>query len=213
MLRTIKWLVITAVGLFVFVMAIGSLLIWLGYGPKADPATPTLPPNERSVTRAEYGEQWPFTVDSGTLVCVEASAVLFRTDGGLYALNGRARGSRRWAEPDAILKTGELMAGEYEPVARLEETQRRAIFAASVACEDDGDRVGEAAGGSLAQQAAIARRSSDECKVGLRTARGLSESEARQIGLEGGSKGWSPLSPHRVGSINELIADGLKLCQ
>ena len=44
------------------------------------------------VSRADFGAEWPLTVDSGTLSC-EADAVTFESSGTTYAVNGTA-GSR-----------------------------------------------------------------------------------------------------------------------
>jgi hypothetical protein len=49
--------------------------------------------NERHVSRTDYGEAWPLTVESGTLRCEGASAVTFRSeDGTTYWVNGTAGG-------------------------------------------------------------------------------------------------------------------------
>jgi hypothetical protein len=52
--------------------------------------------NTVEVTRAEYGEEWPLTVDRGIVGC-EADAVTFTApDGEVYGVNGHAlaRGSQ-----------------------------------------------------------------------------------------------------------------------
>jgi len=44
-----------------------------------------------AVSREEYGADWPLTVDSGTLRCEGAGAVVFRApDGTDYGVNGLA---------------------------------------------------------------------------------------------------------------------------
>lgn len=43
-----------------------------------------------SITRADYGAEWPFTVDSGQLAC-KGSAVTLKAGGVTYAVNGTAR--------------------------------------------------------------------------------------------------------------------------
>lgn len=46
------------------------------------------------ITKAEYGVEWPFTVDSGLLYCdAPGSNVVMLSNGKVYALNGRAMGS------------------------------------------------------------------------------------------------------------------------
>lgn len=67
---------------------------------------------EVTITREEYGDAWPFTVDSGVLRGVptgqrtaggtEIAEVTFTTGGKTYALNGTARGAARYAEIDGI---------------------------------------------------------------------------------------------------------------
>ena len=72
------WAVLLILGL--------AALSWAGCGPsKSDPYT-------ARVTRQEYGDRWPLTVDSGTLHNDEG-AVLFEsdTDRKIYALNGTAK--------------------------------------------------------------------------------------------------------------------------
>lgn len=46
------------------------------------------------VSRAELGEQWPYTVDSGYALCVQGIYPVFRPEGtdNYYALNGTALG-------------------------------------------------------------------------------------------------------------------------
>lgn len=48
------------------------------------------------VTRSEYGDNWPFTVESGTLHCTAYSKVLIRADGVDYAVNGLVAGDPRF---------------------------------------------------------------------------------------------------------------------
>lgn len=50
----------------------------------------------RSVSRSEFGQDWPLTVESGTVECLPLSpslgSVIFTDDGGTtYAVNGTAR--------------------------------------------------------------------------------------------------------------------------
>ena len=44
-----------------------------------------------TVSRSEYGDSWPLTVDSGTLRCEPPSAVVFKVDGTDYGVNGMAK--------------------------------------------------------------------------------------------------------------------------
>jgi hypothetical protein len=44
----------------------------------------------REVTAAEFGEAWPFTVDSGVVRCEADKRVVFIANNTIYALNTRA---------------------------------------------------------------------------------------------------------------------------
>ena len=61
----------------------------------ASQPTPTPIPSGRLVTRAELGEHWPFTVESGYVDCVGTSEAVFRVGDVTYAINGTARS---WAD-------------------------------------------------------------------------------------------------------------------
>jgi hypothetical protein len=54
------------------------------------------------VSRSDFGNEWPLTVDSGTLDCDEPGLVTFSANGTTYAVNGLAIGSDRWPDIDAI---------------------------------------------------------------------------------------------------------------
>jgi hypothetical protein len=54
-------------------------------------------PGGQEVTKAEYGDAWPFSVDQGTLICESSSggllhSAVFRTGEEEYALNAVAEG-------------------------------------------------------------------------------------------------------------------------
>lgn len=47
-----------------------------------------------TVSRAEYGSDWPYTAESGLLYCdPPGSNVVLKAGGRVYALNGRAMGN------------------------------------------------------------------------------------------------------------------------
>lgn len=52
-----------------------------------------LPPVKTRFTKADFGAQWPFTLDEGQVDCIPISgkgslgAAIFRTNSGIYALN------------------------------------------------------------------------------------------------------------------------------
>lgn len=54
------------------------------------------------VSRSDYGQEWPLTVDQGKLRCESPSAVVFTApDGSEYAINGAAS-TQGYAEIDPI---------------------------------------------------------------------------------------------------------------
>jgi hypothetical protein len=57
------------------------------------------------VSRAEFGAPWPLTVEDGVLSCVNGSAVIFAHGGMTYAVNGRAKGLKRYASIEPIWQT------------------------------------------------------------------------------------------------------------
>ena len=160
------------------------------------PVAPALGANERRVASADFGSEWPFTVDQGILACVDGSSVTFTASDATYALNGRARGrlaEKPWREAEAITKTTQLT--DVASVARLEEPTRREIFRAYVECED----------------ANPSPAASDRCKRGLQTTHNVSAQELSTISTEGLSHSWPPLKPVYM-SLQPLITAGLALC-
>jgi hypothetical protein len=52
-------------------------------------------PRLKYISRAQYGSDWPFTVDHGLLVCAGHQEIYFTTeDNKMYALNGLAKSSK-----------------------------------------------------------------------------------------------------------------------
>jgi hypothetical protein len=72
------------------------------------PATPAATPRPAPlVSRATIDATWPLTVDEGTIIC-NGDAFLLRTNQGLYALNGTARGrmdTEGWKDIREITKS------------------------------------------------------------------------------------------------------------
>lgn len=56
--------------------------------------------HEKAITKAEYGTKWPFTVESGTLKCVDGS-VIFTANGKTYGVNGASK-SHGYADIEEI---------------------------------------------------------------------------------------------------------------
>ncbi|MEM7586214.1 MAG: DUF2511 domain-containing protein [Acidobacteriota bacterium] len=61
------------------------------------------------VTAAEFGAEWPFSVERGHVDCVPYQAAVFRTGGSVYALNGLARS--RYPAIDPIWKANPDIPG------------------------------------------------------------------------------------------------------
>jgi hypothetical protein len=83
------------------------------------PATPTKQPGE-TVSRATMGDDWPLTTE-GRLQCVEAKQIILVVPGDkTYAINGSAKGSRKWADVAPIwAEDTELGYGLKKTVGRL----------------------------------------------------------------------------------------------
>jgi hypothetical protein len=73
--------------------------------------TPRLPPPRPSgdVSRAEFGDKWPLTVEAGELLCID-QAVVLDTGGITYAVNGTAKDradASGWQDIEAIWADGD----------------------------------------------------------------------------------------------------------
>ena len=62
------------------------------------------------VTQSSYGDDWPFTVESGTLKCEKTSAAVFSANGVDYGLNGIAS-SHGYAELRPIWRDNPSIPG------------------------------------------------------------------------------------------------------
>lgn len=167
------------------------------------------PSKQREVTRQEFGERWPFTVERGTLSC-ENSAVVFSVSGRSYAVNGTAKG-RGYTAIEPIWRANPLKVS-FEPIARLSESLRQEIFGAFVECEDTSAREAEKSTADVVQQIERERKLTAACKARVRSRYKLSSAEEQQINREGLAKSWPPLSPSRV-NIGPIIDAGLRLCR
>ena len=64
-----------------------------------------LSPSEAEVSREEFGAKWPLTVDRGVLSCNGSNGtgqVFFTAGGKIYAVNGLARGTKKYPPVDEI---------------------------------------------------------------------------------------------------------------
>ncbi|MCJ8138435.1 DUF2511 domain-containing protein [Falsirhodobacter halotolerans] len=86
------------------------------------------PGDQNTVGAAEYGADWPLTVDSGVLACRKSAATI-RASGTTYALNGTARQAGHTSiEP--IWKTDQVIAGQ-----ELKKSLGPLIKAANALCD------------------------------------------------------------------------------
>ena len=73
---------------------------------------------EKSVSKNEFGDSWPLTVDSGVVECLAGSAVVFKHDGITYQLNGQAS-NMGYTKIDPIWKDNPALAGTKINIAPL----------------------------------------------------------------------------------------------
>lgn len=74
----------------IFIIALVSCFVLAACG--SDSTTePTQNPG--SVHQDDYGDAWPFTVESGVIRCLTGERVVFESGGVTYAINGLARGA------------------------------------------------------------------------------------------------------------------------
>jgi hypothetical protein len=75
-----------------------------------------------SVSRAEYGDKWPYTIPEGTLNCevrmvsgYKKQDITISYNGKVYAINGSARSSRKYSPLEEIWKEGPRFPGSKIP--------------------------------------------------------------------------------------------------
>lgn len=91
----------------VLLIAVVVLGIWTYIN--REPAKPSTPaPDLSYVSRAEFGDKWPLTVDNGYVSCIGGQYVLFRNGPTLYALNGTAVAHGTWQDIAAIRNGNDL---------------------------------------------------------------------------------------------------------
>jgi hypothetical protein len=142
---------------------------------------------QRTISRSDFADDWPFVPGTGTLGCAEG-AVAFRAQGVTYGLNDAAR-ARGYVRPDGILVT--QSAAPSNPLGRLRQDERMQMFAASQACESTADP--------------------SACKQRLSQSHRVSGDELVQIETEGRERSWPPLSP-RPRSLASVLRAGSKMC-
>jgi hypothetical protein len=72
--------------------------------------------NERKITKAEYGEKWPFTVEEGILKCIN-DGVIFTVNRKSYGINGRAK-TDGYADPQEIWAVDSSLSDAYNTLRK-----------------------------------------------------------------------------------------------
>ena len=81
---------------------------------------PTTVPTEArptgQITRADYGDAWPFTVEAGEVRCMNSRGpgsgdVVFIVNGTTYAINGTAKATKQYADVRPIWRDNPTIAG------------------------------------------------------------------------------------------------------
>lgn len=158
----------------------------------AEPIPEVPADQQRVVRRGEFRWQWPFTVGTGTLGCLDG-AVVFRTAGRSYAVNDTAR---VLGLPSAApLRQFGTTGPPSNPLKTVPQDRRMRLFADTAAC-------GQRFTGS----------EEERCKRRLRELHDLSEADLRQIEAEGHERFWPPLAATKI-SLEPMIEAGLALCQ
>jgi hypothetical protein len=65
---------------------------WIAVVALAVVVRPAVADGGRRLTKAEFGEKWPLSVDEGVVRCLAMSVVVFEANGKTYAVNGTAKG-------------------------------------------------------------------------------------------------------------------------
>lgn len=86
--------------------------------------------NEKSVSRSEFGDRWPLSVEEGTVKCLSNGAVIFVAAGREYGVNGfaKSRGYQAidiiWAKDFARYDkmADEIAAGTKTPLSEVKES-------------------------------------------------------------------------------------------
>ena len=172
---------------------------------------------ERVISRADFGDRWPFVVESGTLRCRAPRAITFTSSGTTYAVNGMASTLEAGVPIEPIWAFQPPRDPGIEVVEGIPLSDCNEIFRQLTVCED---RAMEQAEGEIpvtnfASMERMADRMDEletECKGDVRNTFGISEDEALKIGVEGVfGGGFSSATPLRI-SISSVIQAGLTLC-
>ncbi|WP_419861751.1 DUF2511 domain-containing protein [Candidatus Palauibacter sp.] len=178
----------------------------------------TVSSSERTISRSDFGDEWPFTVESGLLRCSPPSVVTFTSGGTTYAVNGTAMtvvGAGVAIEP--IWALAPPLISDIDIVDRLSLSDRQEIFRQLGVCEDRAMERAETEipVTDMASLTAMAERQDElmaECKGQVRSRFGIDGDEETKIAVEGVS-GALPSSTRLRVDISPVIQAGLALCE
>ena len=148
------------------------------------------------VSRADIGDKWPFTVESGEIRC-DRDRVTFHTEGKVYALNGTAMTfSPNAKDIFEISRVDPFFVRTPEnPVLRLDESVRRKIVKMTAEC-----RAGR-----------VPDVEFEQCPEFINSKYEIQEEERERIISEGMILEWDPHRIPRIGT-GDFIQRGLELC-
>lgn len=84
--------------------------------------------NGIKITRSDYGDKWPFTVEEGVLSCRDTGRtvgttrmveITFTANGVTYGINGTAKGNDRYSDVDAIWATNPSCPGTRKDIGPI----------------------------------------------------------------------------------------------
>jgi hypothetical protein len=75
------------------VLSVSKLLVLAGSLVACACSGTVDPQSEQRISRAQFGDDWPFTVTEGLLRCDRGTFVVFVANGKTYAINGSAKGA------------------------------------------------------------------------------------------------------------------------
>jgi hypothetical protein len=82
--------------------------------------------NRVRVTRKDFGDKWPLTVDSGEIECVGGVLLVFHSGSKTYALNGAAQ-TRGYPKIDPIWRDNPKLPGTKVNIGPLLEIETRLL--------------------------------------------------------------------------------------
>ena len=73
----------------------------------------------KEVSQKDFGEKWPFTISSGRVECRGNKEVVFVSKDKVYALNGKASGSKKYRNLFEVWRENYEFPGSRIPVTDM----------------------------------------------------------------------------------------------